>query len=57
MGNVKVGRGTGIAIDLGARYDIWNERLSLGISLPNFLSYLSYNREELSQSVLLVTQI
>ena len=50
MGNVKVGRGTGIAIDLGARYDIWNERLSLGISLPNFLSYLSYNREELKNA-------
>ncbi len=50
MGNIKVGSGTGIAFDFGLRYDIWDERLSFGISLPNFLSYLAYNREELKNA-------
>jgi len=50
MGNIKVGGGSGMAFDFGLRYDTWDERLSLGLSLTNFLSYIAYNREELKNA-------
>lgn len=50
MGEITVGSSHGLALDLGMQYDIWNERVHCGISLPNVLSYLSYNREELKHA-------
>jgi len=49
MGEIKVGSGAGFALDLGLRYDVKN-KLRLGFSLPNLLSYVAYNREELKNA-------
>jgi hypothetical protein len=49
MGEIKIGSGVGCAFDLGLRYDLEN-KLRLGISLPNLLSYIAYNREELKNA-------
>lgn len=49
MGETNIGSGVGCAIDLGLRYDFSN-KLQLGISLPNLLSYIAYNREELKNA-------
>ncbi|MBM3236644.1 prolipoprotein diacylglyceryl transferase [Candidatus Poribacteria bacterium] len=49
MGEIKIGSGAGCALDLGLRYDLKN-KLRLGIYLPNLLSYIAYNREELKNA-------
>jgi hypothetical protein len=48
MGEIKIGSGAGVAFDLGLRYNL--KRLRLGMSLPNLLSYITYNREELKNA-------
>lgn len=49
MGEIKIGSGAGCAIDLGLRYD-FSHKLRFGISLPNLLSYIAYNRAELKNA-------
>jgi hypothetical protein len=49
MGEIKIGSGAGCAFDLGLRYNLGN-KLRLGISLPNLLSYVAYSREELKNA-------
>ena len=49
MGEIKIGSGAGCAFDLGLCYDFAN-KLRLGISLPNLLSYVAYSREELKNA-------
>lgn len=46
---IKVGSAKGIAIDIGAGLDL-NDEILVGISLPNLLSYVVYNRNELKRA-------
>ena len=50
IGEIKVGSGSGCAIDLGLLYNL-RDKLRFGISLPNLLSYIAYNREELKNAL------
>jgi len=44
-GDVKIGNGRGLSLDLGCQYRMWEDLLSLGITFQNLVGYVSYNRE------------
>lgn len=44
-GNIRIGGGKGLALDLGSQYHILNGTVFLGASVQNLISYVSYDRE------------
>ncbi len=50
MGEISVGSGSGGAVDLGIRYISTDQRITLGLALPNLLSHVLYSREELKNA-------
>jgi len=44
-GNIRIGGGKGLALDLGCQYNVWEDAVFLGASLQNLVSYVWYNRE------------
>ena len=44
-GDIRIGGGKGLALDLGSQYHIWNDTVFLGASLQNLISYVSYDRK------------
>jgi len=44
-GDLRIGGGKGLALDLGCQYHIWKDAVFLGASLQNLVSYVSYLRE------------
>ncbi|MFC1713377.1 PorV/PorQ family protein [Candidatus Poribacteria bacterium] len=44
-GDIRIGGGKGLALDLGSQYHIWNDAVFLGASLQNLISHVSYDRE------------
>jgi hypothetical protein len=44
-GDVRIGNGRGLSLDLGCQYHVWEDLASFGITLQNLVGYVSYNRE------------
>ena len=44
-GDVKIGSGRGLSLDMGCQYHIWEDLVSFGITFQNLVGYVSYNRE------------
>ena len=44
-GDIRIGGGRGVALDLGCQYQAWKDMVFLGVSLQNLVSHVSYNRE------------
>jgi hypothetical protein len=44
IGDVKLGNGKGVSLDLGCQYHILDDDVSIGVRLQNLLGYVSYNR-------------
>lgn len=44
-GNIRIGSGNGMALDLGCQYNVWEDALFLGASFQNLASYVWYNRK------------
>ena len=44
-GNIRIGSGRGLALDLGCQYRIWEDMVSLGVTFQNLIGHVSYNRE------------
>lgn len=49
IGDIKVGSAKGIAMDIGVCFDL-NDKILLGASLPNLLSYVAYKRNKLKRA-------
>jgi len=50
IGEIAVGSGRGISVDVGAQYALARGRLMVGLALPNLLSYVAYSREALKHA-------
>ena len=44
-GDIRIGRGRGLALDLGCQYRMMADLLSFGIAFQNLVGYVSYDRE------------
>jgi hypothetical protein len=44
-GNIRIGEGRGLSLDLGCQYHVWEDLVSFGITFENLVGYVSYNRE------------
>ncbi len=44
-GDIRIGNGRGLALDLGCQYHAWNDLVSLGVAFQNPISRVWYNRE------------
>ena len=45
-GNVRIGGGRGLALDLGCQYHVWEGLLSFGAAFQNLVGYVSNTREK-----------
>ena len=45
IGDVKLGNGKGVSLDLGCQYHTLDDDVSIGVRLQNLLGYVSYNRK------------
>ena len=50
IGEIRVGSGRGVALDIGARYTMQENQVMIGLKLPNLISRVNYNRRKLKNA-------
>ena len=47
IGEIRVGSGRGIALDIGVLYTMQEDQVAIGLNLPNLISHVNYSRQKL----------
>ena len=50
IGEIQVGSGRGIALDIGARYTMLKNQVAIGLNLPSLISRVNYSRRKLKNA-------
>ena len=50
IGEIQVGSGRGIALDIGARYTMLKNQVAIGLNLPSLISRINYSRRKLKNA-------
>ena len=50
IGEIRVGSGRGIALDIGIRYTMRENQIAIGLNLPNLISRVNYSRQKLKNA-------